>query len=220
MGVRLSPKVVAEIASGASRLRSARLKRALDVCASLGGLVLLAPVLLVICLLIRLEGPGPALFRQWRTGRNGVPFQIYKLRTMCVIEDGACVVQATRNDPRITRLGSFLRQSNIDELPQLINVLRGEMSLVGPRPHALAHDSQFGAVVAYYDLRFGARPGLTGLAQVSGHRGETPNDASIAQRVDHDLEYIRRWSFALDLSILLQTLTWGASIRRPTDPVL
>jgi putative colanic acid biosynthesis UDP-glucose lipid carrier transferase len=193
------------LAQGARRSRSSRLKRAIDVVGALFGLVLLAPLLAAIALLVRLDSPGPAIFRQWRTGKGGTPFQIYKFRTMRVSEDGAEVVQAKRRDCRVTRLGAFLRQSCFDELPQLFNVLKGEMSLVGPRPHAVAHDRYYGALVADYDDRFLVRPGISGLAQVSGYRGETPNVEAMAGRVALDLDYIRSWSLGLDLRILVRT---------------
>jgi lipopolysaccharide/colanic/teichoic acid biosynthesis glycosyltransferase len=196
-----------ELQAGSVRLKSSCLKRALDVCGALCGLLALAPLLLVIGLLIRLESPGPVLFRQWRTGQDGVRFRIYKLRTMRVMEDGASAVQATRNDRRVTPFGAFLRTMSIDELPQLFNVILGDMSLVGPRPHPVALDEQYSGLIANYRQRFLARPGLTGLAQVSGHRGETPNATVMGLRVDHDLEYIRNWSLGLDVTILIRTVT-------------
>jgi putative colanic acid biosynthesis UDP-glucose lipid carrier transferase len=195
----------AELLQAAARARRSALKRAMDVVGALAGLALLAPLLIVIALLVRLESPGPALFRQWRTGRGGVRFRIYKFRTMRAAEDGGEVVQATRRDCRVTRLGAFLRQSCFDELPQLFNVLKGEMSLIGPRPHAVAHDQYYRALVCGYDERFLVRPGISGLAQVSGYRGETPNVEAMAGRIALDLDYIRTWSLALDLRILART---------------
>lgn len=163
-------------------------------------------MLLGIAVLVKIDSPGPVLFRQRRTGLNGMEFSVYKFRTMWVMEDGDAVSQATRADGRVTRLGLFLRRMSLDELPQLINVIRGNMSLVGPRPHALRHDALFGAMVASYPRRFRARPGITGLAQVSGRRGEVRCHDDIAERVRLDNEYIDRWSLALDLKILVATL--------------
>src|SRR4051794_27512691 len=167
------------------------LKRTIDILGSGFGLLFLSPFLIGIALMIRLESPGPALFCQRRTGYRGREFKIYKFRSMRVAEDGDVIKQASRGDDRITALGAFLRQSSIDELPQLINVLKGDMSLVGPRPHALAHDRYFGAAISEYEARFLVRPGITGLAQVQGHRGATPDVESMAKRVNKDLEYIR-----------------------------
>ena len=184
-------------------------KRGLDILGAGVGLLFISPFLILIALMIRLESPGPALFCQRRTGYRGREFKIYKFRSMRVAEDGDVIKQASRGDDRITRLGAFLRQSSIDELPQLINVLKGDMSLVGPRPHAVAHDRYFGAAIAEYDSRFLVRPGITGLAQVLGHRGATPDVESMAKRVDKDLEYIRRWSIKLDVLILWRTVMLG-----------
>ncbi len=161
----------------------------------------------MVALCIWIESPGPVMFRQRRTGCDGVPFMIYKFRTMWVAEDGSNVVQVSRRDGRVTRVGALLRRASIDELPNLISVLKGDMSLVGPRPHALAHDQYYAATVAFYEARFMAKPGITGLAQVSGLRGETREIRAMAARVAKDVEYIRRWSLVLDLKILLQTLT-------------
>lgn len=181
------------------------LKRILDIGLSLTLIALIAPFLLLIVLLIRIDSAGPALFRQTRLGLGGRPFEILKFRTMNVLEDGNRIVQATRNDPRVTRLGRFLRQTSIDELPQLINVLKGEMSLVGPRPHARAHDAYYGAVIDGYNERQQMKPGITGWAQVNGFRGETPTIACMRDRVAHDLWYVRHFDFALDLRILALT---------------
>jgi putative colanic acid biosynthesis UDP-glucose lipid carrier transferase len=181
-------------------------KRVFDCTAALAGLVALAPALLVIAVLVRLETPGPALFRQRRGGHDGRTFLVLKFRTMRVMDDGRTVVQAHDGDPRVTRLGAFLRRTSLDELPQLVNVLRGEMSLVGPRPHAVTHDAQFMQIAPQYAERHRARPGITGLAQVSGCRGETKSDESVRARIRYDLEYISRWSLGLDILILLKTL--------------
>ena len=164
--------------------------------------VLLAPLLALIAVLVRLESPGPALFRQTRTGLNGRTFQIYKFRSMRVQENGIVVRQASRGDARVTTLGAFLRKTSLDELPQLLNVIRSEMALVGPRPHALAHDTYYGAEIAAYHERFRVRPGLTGWAQINGSRGATPLLSDMQRRIDLDLFYIENHSFSLDLRIL------------------
>ena len=173
---------------------------------SFGALLFLLPLLLTIAMLVKLESRGPALFRQRRTGLNGANFTVFKFRTMTVAEDGDVVRQATRDDTRITALGAILRKFSLDELPQLLNVLRGEMSLIGPRPHAVAHDETWGKLAPGYDRRFRARPGLTGYAAVCGFRGEVKELQAIIDRVEADNEYIDTWSFALDIKIILRTL--------------
>jgi lipopolysaccharide/colanic/teichoic acid biosynthesis glycosyltransferase len=160
----------------------------------------------IISIAIRLESPGRSLFLQQRAGFNGKPFKIYKFRTMNTRDDGPVIVQAKRNDHRITRLGALLRKLSIDEIPQLINVLRGEMSLVGPRPHALAHDSEYDQLIATYAMRHKIKPGITGWAQVNGFRGETPEIGMMKKRVESDLWYIESWSIWLDLRILVLTV--------------
>jgi Undecaprenyl-phosphate glucose phosphotransferase len=182
------------------------LKRLFDIALSAGGLVLLSPLFAAIAIMIRRDSEGPALFRQRRFGFNQQPFQIYKFRTMRTMDDGAVVPQATRDDPRITRIGRVLRRWNLDELPQLINVLKGEMSLVGPRPHALAHDEDYQRRLALYARRHNVRPGITGWAQVNGFRGETDTDAKMQARLEHDLHYIDNWSIWLDIKILVLTV--------------
>ncbi len=181
-------------------------KRALDVVLAASALVVLAPLFAVLTVLIRRESPGPAFFMQRRYGFNQEPFRIYKFRSMSATEDGRQVRQATAGDSRITRVGRFMRRTNIDELPQLINVLRGEMSLVGPRPHAMAHDQAFEREVARYARRHNVRPGITGWAQVNGWRGETDTPEKVLGRVEHDLFYIDNWSLLLDLSIMVRTV--------------
>jgi lipopolysaccharide/colanic/teichoic acid biosynthesis glycosyltransferase len=168
-------------------------------------IVLAMPLLLVIAMLIKLDGTGPVVFRQTRLGLNGRPFGILKFRTMNVIEDGAHVVQAERNDARITRIGTFLRAASLDELPQLLNVISGDMSLVGPRPHAVAHDEYYASLIPEYEQRQSVKPGITGWAQVNGLRGGTPTLDLMQRRVDLDLWYADRASIALDLLILLRT---------------
>lgn len=181
-------------------------KRALDLAIALPALLLLSPLFALLSLAIRRETAGPALFLQWRRGLGGQAFQILKFRSMRVMEEGDEVRQATRSDARITRIGLFLRQSCLDELPQLWNVLRGEMSLVGPRPHALAHEAYYRPRIAGYVGRQGMKPGLTGWAQIHGYRGETPTLDCMVARVDHDLWYINHYSLGLDLAILARTL--------------
>jgi len=180
-------------------------KRSLDVLIATTMLLLLSPLLLLVSIAIKLSSPGPVIFRQHRNGVNGRQFTIYKFRSMTVMENGATIRQAQLNDKRVTRLGSILRSSSIDELPQLVNVLRGDMSLVGPRPHALAHDRQYSKTIANYALRQRVKPGITGWAQVSGARGETARLETMERRVNLDLWYINNWSIWLDLKILLRT---------------
>jgi len=181
-------------------------KRILDICAALLLLALFAPLLLLAALLIKLESPGPALFRQTRGGLGGKQFQILKLRTMRCREDGPQLTQAQRGDNRVTRLGRLLRATSIDELPQLLNVLKGDMSMVGPRPHAAAHDDYYGARIPEYYARYQARPGLTGWAQVKGLRGGTETIEAMRKRVEADIEYIQTWSVMKDAKIVLLTV--------------
>ena len=206
---RLHPAVPAPsaaLAAGAERIAASRVKRGVDLVFSAACLFFISPFLLVLAVIIRLESPGPALFRQRRTGWNGQTFTIYKFRTMRVVEDGVEIVQASANDHRTTAFGRFLRRSSIDELPQLLNVLKGEMSLIGPRPHALAHDAFYAECVPTYRSRFLVRPGLSGLAQVRGCRGATPVPEVMAERVKWDLIYIETWSLRLELRIFLETI--------------
>jgi putative colanic acid biosysnthesis UDP-glucose lipid carrier transferase len=182
------------------------LKRAMDIVVAGGALLFFAPLLALIAVLIKLESPGPVLFRQSRGGLNGQAFTIFKFRSMRCQEDGAKVVQARRDDDRITTIGRIIRKTSIDEMPQLLNVLKGDMSIVGPRPHALAHDEQYGALIANYHLRFRTRPGLTGLAQIKGLRGGTSALEAMAARVDADNDYIECWTLAGDIRILLMTV--------------
>jgi putative colanic acid biosynthesis UDP-glucose lipid carrier transferase len=193
----------AQLRKRAACVRGSVAKRLLDSVGALLGIVLLMPFFLILAALIRLESPGPVIFGQRRTGLGGKVFRIYKLRTMCVVEDGSAVVQAKAGDKRITRLGYFLRRFSIDELPQLWNVLIGDMALIGPRPHAVVHDTYYGSVIPRYDLRFLVRPGIAGLAQVRGLRGPTESITDMAKRVDQDLAYISSWSFSRDLWLLI-----------------
>jgi putative colanic acid biosynthesis UDP-glucose lipid carrier transferase len=161
--------------------------------------------MLLIAALVKLTSKGPAFFRQRRYGLDGAEIVVYKFRTMRVTEDGAHVTQATRNDPRVTPVGGILRRFSLDELPQLINVIQGRMSLVGPRPHAVAHNEQYRRLIKGYMIRHKVLPGITGLAQISGCRGETAELEQMQARVNFDLEYLRRWSPTLDLKILVKT---------------
>jgi undecaprenyl-phosphate galactose phosphotransferase/putative colanic acid biosynthesis UDP-glucose lipid carrier transferase len=181
------------------------MKRAFDLAIAGAMLVLLAPLLTLVSIAIKLNSSGPVIFRQHRKGFNGRKFTIYKFRTMTVAENGPVIRQAQRNDERVTSLGYFLRSTSLDELPQLINVLRGEMSLVGPRPHAIAHDDEYSKLIANYAFRNHVKPGITGWAQVSGFRGETARLEQMERRVDLDLWYINNWSIWLDLRILFRT---------------
>jgi putative colanic acid biosynthesis UDP-glucose lipid carrier transferase len=188
------------------RVAHSKTKRAMDIGLSATALLFLTPFLILVALAIWLEDREPVMFRQQRTGRDGHPFRIYKFRTMTVVEDGAEVRQATKDDQRVTRVGAVLRTLSIDELPQLLNVVRGDMSLVGPRPHALAHDELWNTMAPGYAERFRARPGLTGYAQVMGLRGEVRTADEIVRRVEADNFYIENWSLRLELQILLRTI--------------
>jgi putative colanic acid biosynthesis UDP-glucose lipid carrier transferase len=181
-------------------------KLVFDFVVSAVALLLLSPLMLLVAIAIKLDSPGPVIYRQLRYGLNGQAFEVFKFRTMHVSETDDKVVQVSPNDERITRLGRFLRRTSIDELPQLGNILRGDMSLVGPRPHAVKHNEQYRREVRHYMLRHKVKPGLTGWAQVNGLRGETAQLERMEQRVRYDLEYIRRWSPMFDIQIILRTL--------------
>lgn len=180
-------------------------KRVFDLVGATAALTLLSPVMMVAAISIKLSSRGPVIFRQRRRGFDSRDFVIWKFRTMRVMEDGPSIVQARRNDDRVTKVGALLRRTSIDELPQLVNVLKGDMSLVGPRPHALAHDDEFGVLIGEYAFRHHVKPGLTGAAQVRGLRGETKSLGDMQKRVQRDLWYINNWSFWLDLRIIAQT---------------
>lgn len=180
-------------------------KRALDLSIAAGAILALLPLFAIAMIAIKLDTPGPVLFNQSRRGFNGRTFRILKLRTMHVMEDGPQVVQTVRHDTRVTRVGRWLRTTSIDELPQLWNVLTGKMSIVGPRPHAVAHDDYYDQLIENYAFRQHVKPGLTGWAQVNGYRGETPRVDDMEARIEHDLWYINNWSFGLDLRIILLT---------------
>jgi putative colanic acid biosynthesis UDP-glucose lipid carrier transferase len=181
-------------------------KRSFDFLVALALLLLFLPTFLLIALLIKAESRGPVIFRQRRTGLNGKIFTIFKFRTMRVAEDDHAVMAAKRTDPRITWVGEVLRKTSLDEIPQLLNVLKGDMSIVGPRPHALAHDLEYGRRIPTYHLRFRVRPGLTGLAQVRGLRGGIESLGDMELRVAADNEYIERWSAVGDFVIMAKTV--------------
>ncbi len=182
------------------------LKRFSDIVISAAALLCLSPLLLLIGLMVRMGSPGPALFTQRRYGLDGQEIAVYKFRSMRVEEDGKTIRQAQRNDARITPLGAFLRRTSLDELPQLVNVLQGRMSLVGPRPHAVAHNELYRKLIKGYMVRHKVRPGITGWAQVNGLRGETETVEKMAARIRYDLDYLRHWSLRLDLHILAKTV--------------
>ena len=185
------------------------LKRVEDILVALVAVTLLAPLMLAIAIGIKLSSPGPVLFRQRRYGLSGKVVEVWKFRSMDVLEDGEVVPQAKRADPRVTPFGAFLRRTSLDELPQFFNVLQGRMSVIGPRPHAVVHNEQYRKLVPGYMLRHKVRPGITGWAQVNGWRGETDTLAKMQKRVEYDLYYIRNWSLALDLKIIFLTLLRG-----------
>ena len=182
------------------------LKRLMDVALGSCALLLALPVIVLLAAAVKLSSPGPVLFRQRRYGLHGEEITVYKFRSMSVCEDGAVVTQATAKDPRITAIGRFIRRTSLDELPQLFNVLEGTMSLVGPRPHAVAHNEKYRRLINGYMIRHKVRPGITGLAQIKGLRGETETVDKMAERVRYDLEYLRNWSPWLDLRILFKSL--------------
>ncbi len=181
-------------------------KRGTDIVLALAILALIFPVLLLVALGVKRSSPGPVIFKQRRTGLDGKEILVYKFRSMTTQDNGGVVQQATRGDLRITPFGAFIRKTSLDELPQLFNVLEGSMSLVGPRPHAVAHNEQYRKIVQAYMLRHKVRPGITGWAQVNGYRGETDTVDKMAARVHYDLEYLRNWSLLLDLKIIMRTV--------------
>jgi exopolysaccharide biosynthesis polyprenyl glycosylphosphotransferase len=213
-GTNLNPVDIVPLGSVSSlRLLSAPMneagrffKRAFDILASGFGLVLISPILLAVAIAVRVTSPGPALFRQERRGFNGKNFSIYKFRSMSVMESGHAMTQAQKNDPRVTPVGAFIRRTSIDELPQLFNVLKGEMSLVGPRPHAISHDDELSEKFELYAQRQRIKPGITGWAQVNGYRGDTSTQDKIEARTLHDLYYAENWSLLLDIWIVLLTV--------------
>ena len=181
------------------------IKRAFDVAAAIVGLVLLSPFFVLVALAIKADSRGPVLFRQTRHGYNNEPIRVLKFRTMTVMEDGDNFRPVTRHDPRVTRLGRILRRTNVDELPQLFNVLLGDMSIVGPRPHATSQNESFAKLILSFFRRHNVKPGITGWAQVNGYRGDTDTLEKMRRRVEHDLYYIDNWSLLLDLKIIVMT---------------
>ena len=182
------------------------IKRAFDLAGATIGLIVLSPLFLVISIAIKIDSRGPALFRQTRHGFNNDEIRVFKFRSMTTMEDGVQVTPAVENDPRVTRIGRIIRRTNIDELPQIINVLRGEMSLVGPRPHAAAHNALFNELIPPFSRRHNVKPGITGWSQVNGHRGSINTLEKLQRRIEYDLYYIDNWSFLFDLKILMMTL--------------
>lgn len=185
------------------------IKRLEDIVLSSLILLLISPVLLCISLAVKFTSPGPIIFRQTRYGMDGKPIKVWKFRSMKVMENDAVVTQATQNDPRVTPVGNFLRRTSLDELPQFINVLTGGMSIVGPRPHAVAHNEQYRQLIEGYMLRHKVKPGITGWAQINGWRGETDTLEKMEKRVEFDLEYIREWSLWFDIRIVFLTVFKG-----------
>ncbi|MBA3563490.1 MAG: exopolysaccharide biosynthesis polyprenyl glycosylphosphotransferase, partial [Gammaproteobacteria bacterium] len=177
-----------------------------DIILSLLILALISPLLLLIAAAIKLDSPGSVIFKQRRYGLDGEEIKVYKFRTMYVTEDEENIPQATREDPRVTPFGAFLRRYSLDELPQFINVLQGRMSVVGPRPHAVAHNETYRKLIKGYMVRHKVTPGITGLAQVNGLRGETNTVDAMKARVEYDLNYLRYWSLGLDFKIILKTV--------------
>ncbi|MGZ9711447.1 undecaprenyl-phosphate glucose phosphotransferase [Glaciimonas sp. GNP009] len=182
------------------------LKRSSDIVLALLIQIMLLPIMLPIAIGVKLSSPGPIIFAQRRYGLNGEEIVVYKFRSMGVCEDGAVVDQATKNDIRVTRFGGFLRRTSLDELPQFINVLQGRMSIVGPRPHAVAHNEMYRKLIKGYMLRHKVKPGITGWAQINGFRGETDTLDKMRSRIEFDLEYLRNWSLGLDLLIIMRTV--------------
>ncbi|MDA9404505.1 undecaprenyl-phosphate glucose phosphotransferase [Bradyrhizobium sp. CCBAU 45389] len=204
--VPIGETVAVEIQRAPLSIGERALKRGLDIGLASLGLLLLPPLLILTAVLIKLDSPGRVIFQQTRRGFNGKPFNIWKFRSMTVSEDGPEIRQASKQDARVTKVGRVLRRTSIDELPQLWNVLRGDMSLVGPRPHALAHDNFYDQTISNYAYRRYVKPGLTGWAQVNGFRGETPTIELMKKRVEYDVWYVTNWSIWLDLRIIALTV--------------
>ncbi len=192
-------------AAGVRGLAKEAFDRAFALCALVG----LSPVMLTVACLVKLTSRGPVLFTQPRLGVDGKVFHVYKFRTMTVHQEHGVVTQATRDDARITRIGGFLRRTSLDELPQFLNVLRGDMSVVGPRPHALEHNELYKDLVQRYMMRHRVKPGITGWAQVNGLRGQTDTLRKMSDRVEHDIYYIQHWTFRMDLIIIARTAVSG-----------
>jgi len=185
---------------------NALVKRVSDIVLASAILVLISPILLAIAIGVRMSSPGPIVFKQRRNGLAGEEIIVYKFRSMRAQDNGPVVRQATKDDPRITPFGAFIRRTSLDELPQFVNVLQGRMSIVGPRPHAVAHNEEYRRLIKAYMVRHKVKPGITGWAQVNGHRGETDTIEKMQARVEYDLEYLRNWSLGLDLQIIVRTI--------------
>jgi len=181
-------------------------KRISDIILASLILVLISPILLILAIGVKMSSPGPVIFKQRRNGLDGDEIIVYKFRSMRSMDNGAVVKQATKGDPRITPFGAFIRKTSLDELPQFINVLQGRMSIVGPRPHAVAHNEEYRQIIKAYMVRHKVKPGITGWAQVNGLRGETDTVDKMKARVEYDLEYLRNWSLGLDLQIIVRTV--------------
>jgi putative colanic acid biosynthesis UDP-glucose lipid carrier transferase len=182
-------------------------KRFSDIIIALMSLAFIWPVMLAVASAVKLTSAGPVLFKQKRYGVDGKSINVYKFRSMTVMEDGDSVKQATKNDSRLTPIGGFLRKTSLDELPQILNVLEGSMSIVGPRPHANAHNKYYRKLIKGYMVRHKVKPGITGWAQVNGFRGETETLDKMEQRVNYDLDYLRSWSLWMDLKIIMLTVS-------------
>jgi putative colanic acid biosynthesis UDP-glucose lipid carrier transferase len=181
-------------------------KRVSDIVLAMFIILLISPLLLALAIGVKLSSAGPVIFKQRRNGLDGEEITVYKFRSMRAQDNGPVVRQATKNDPRITRFGAFIRRTSLDELPQFFNVLQGRMSIVGPRPHAVAHNEEYRRIIKAYMVRHKVKPGITGWAQVNGHRGETDTIEKMQARVEYDLEYLRNWSLGLDLQIIVRTI--------------
>jgi putative colanic acid biosynthesis UDP-glucose lipid carrier transferase len=185
---------------------SGGIKRLSDIVLSIIILILISPIILAVAIGVKLSSKGPVLFKQRRYGLDAEEISVYKFRSMTVTENGGTVTQATKDDNRITRFGKFIRRTSLDELPQFVNVLQGRMSIVGPRPHAVAHNEMYRKLIKGYMIRHKVKPGITGWAQVNGLRGETETVDKMEARIEYDLEYLRQWSLSLDLQIIARTV--------------
>jgi len=210
LGLRLITGGVRDTQDGPAQARGLKkvpvAKRLFDICFSGFAIVMLAPLMAIIAVLIKAGSKGPVLFKQHRNGLNGKVFEVWKFRSMLVLENGSVVTQAKRGDSRVTSIGRILRKTSLDELPQFFNVFGGSMSVVGPRPHAVSHNEEYRGKIPNYMQRHNVLPGITGLAQVSGARGETETLEKMAERVKYDLYYIENCSLKLDLRIIFKTV--------------
>ena len=187
------------------------IKRTEDIVVATIILILISPVFLIIAMAIKIDSKGPVIFKQKRGGINNTEIIVYKFRSMTTQDNGSVVKQAGKNDARTTTIGKFLRRNSLDELPQFINVIQGSMSIVGPRPHAIAHDLEYGNLIPKYGQRFLVKPGITGLAQINGWRGQTDTLNKMKKRIDMDLKYINNWTLWLDIKIIFTTIWEGFS---------